>query len=236
MGNGDTTRPAKLVSWLLHLKGLYTGLACADGLFMNQRQLQNQDGMDWDNAQRLLINRSVQAAVFESDARHLLAEGLPYDRCQVGVVTSMPKAQGLDDLYPGSDEKMPNYVRTQIDVVLPHGTAVLHAADAQVAELASYSDGGVVFYADDENTPRLVAHREQGGRVGFWRDGQLMLCEGQRESMVLSIKRPAVARLLQDGKLGTTDMLVAACVAWALDIGTDLIRAGVKSFGQNTSH
>jgi cyanophycin synthetase len=42
--------------------------------------------------------------------------------------------------------------------------------------------------------------------------------------------------LLQDGKLSTTDMLVAACVAWALDIGDDLIRAGVKSFGQNTSH
>jgi cyanophycin synthetase len=236
LGDGDTTRPAKLVSWLLHLKGLYTGLACADGLYMNQRQLHTQDSMDWDNAQRLLINRSVQAAVFESNARHLLAEGLPYDRCQVGVVTSMPKAQGLDDLYPGSDDKMPSYVRTQIDVVLPHGTAVLHAADAQVAELASYCDGSVVFYADDENTPRLMAHRAQGGRVGFWRDGQLVLSEGLRESLVLSTKRPAVARLLQDGKLNTHDMLVAACVAWALDIGMDLVRAGMKSFGQNTSH
>ena len=37
--------------------------------------------MDWDNAQRLLINRSVQVAVFESDVRYLLAEGLFYDRC-----------------------------------------------------------------------------------------------------------------------------------------------------------
>ena len=236
MGDGDTTRPAKLVTWLLHLKGLYTGLACADGLFMNQRQLQSQGGMDWDNAQRLLINRSVQTAVFESDVRHLLAEGLPYDRCQVGVVTRMPKAQGLDDLYPGSDEKMPTYVRTQVDVVLPHGTAVLNAADAQVAELASYCDGSVIFYADDENNPRLASHRTEGGRVAFWRDGQLVLGEGQRESLVLSAKRPAVARLLQDGKLGTDDMLIAASVAWALDISTDLIRAGVKSFGQNTSH
>jgi cyanophycin synthetase len=94
----------------------------------------------------------------------------------------------------------------------------------------------VVFYADDENTPRLMAHRAQGGRVGFWRDGQLVLSEGPRESMVLSTKRPAVARLLQDGKLNTHDMLVAACVAWALDIGMDLVRAGMKSFGQNTSH
>jgi cyanophycin synthetase len=72
--------------------------------------------------------------------------------------------------------------------------------------------------------------------VGFWRDGQLVLGEGLSESLVLSVKRPAVSRLVQDGKLNPDDMLVAACVAWALDISTDLIRAGVKSFGQNTSH
>jgi cyanophycin synthetase len=45
-----------------------------------------------------------------------------------------------------------------------------------------------------------------------------------------------VARVLQDGKLSSDDMLIAASVAWALDISTDLIRAGVKSFSQNTSH
>ena len=236
MGDGDTARPAQLVAWLLHLKGLYTGLACADGLFMNQRKLQSEGGMDWDNAQRLLINRSVQTAVFESDIRHLLTEGLPYDRCQVGVVTRMPKAQGLEDLYPGSDEKMPDYVRTQIDVVLPGGTAVLNAADPQVADLSRYCDGGVIFYADDEKNPRLLAHWTEGGRIAFWRDGQLVLSEGQREALVLSTKRPAVSRLLQEGRLTCDDMLVAASVAWALDISMDLIRAGVKSFGQNNSH
>jgi cyanophycin synthetase len=148
----------------------------------------------------------------------------------------MPKAQGLDDLYAGNDEKMPSYVRTQIDVILPHGTAVLNAADEQAADLARYCDGSVIFYADDENNPRLLAHLAAGGRVAFWRDGQLVLSEGPRESLVLSAKRPAVSRLLQNGKLSTDDMLIASCVAWALDISTDLIRAGVKSFGQNTSH
>jgi cyanophycin synthetase len=220
----------------LHLKGLYTGLACADGLYMNQRQLQSQGGMDWDSAQRLLINRSVQAAVFESDVRHLLSQGLPYDRCQVGVVTRMPKAQGLDDLYPGGDEKIPAYVRTQVDVVLPTGTAVLHAADAQVAALAPYCDGSVLLYANEENHPGLRAHLAEGARVAFWRDGQLVLRQGAHETLVLSTKRPAVARLLQTGLLNTDDMLVAASVAWALDIGADLIRAGVKSFGQNNAH
>ena len=231
MGDADTTRPAKLLAWLLHLKGLQTGLSCADGLYLNQRRLAAKEGMDWAEAQRLLINRGVQAAVFESDARHLLGQGLPYDRCQLGIVTRMPKAQGLDDLYPGSDEKMPAYVRTQIDVVLPEGTALLNAADPQVAALAEYCDGSVMFYADDEHHPTLSAHRGQGGRVGFWRDGQLVLAEGTKEHLVLSSQRPAIARLLKTDTLQPSDMLVAACAAWALDIGTDLIRAGIKSYG-----
>jgi cyanophycin synthetase len=198
---------------------------------LNQRQLPTQDGMDWAQAQRLLINRGVQAAVFESDARHLLAQGLPYDRCQIGIVTRMPRATGLDDLYPGGDEKMPGYIRTQIDVVLPEGTAVLNAADPEVAALADYCDGSVMFYADDEHNTRLQAHRSAGHRVGFWREGQLVLAQGPKEHLVLSSQRPAVARLLKTGSLNTSDMLVAACAAWALDIGTDLIRAGIKSYG-----
>jgi cyanophycin synthetase len=232
MGDGDTTRSAKLIAWLLHLQGLYTGLACADGLYMNQRCLQTNNAMDFDQAERLLINRSVQAAVFESDARRLLTQGLPYDRCQVGIVTRMPKAAPLEDLYPGPDEKMPSYIRTQIDLVLSHGFAVLNAADEAVADLAQYSDGGVIFYAEDEAEPRLSAHRAEGGRVGFWRDSQLILAQGSKEQAVLSIQRPAVARLLKTNTLGQNDMLIAACTAWAMDMGPDLIRAGVKSYGQ----
>jgi cyanophycin synthetase len=235
MGDGDTTRSAKLIAWLLHLQGLYTGLACADGLFMNQRCLQTSKAMDFEQAQRLLVNRSVQAAVFESDARRLLTQGLPYDRCQVGIVTRMPKAAPLEDLYPGPDEKMPSYIRTQIDLVLSNGFAVLNAADEAVADLAQYSDGGVIFYAQDEHQPRLSAHRAEGARVGFWREGQLILAEGAKEQAVLSIQRPAVARLLKTETLSQFDMLIAACAAWALDLSPELIRAGVKSYGQTNA-
>ncbi len=233
MGDGDTTRTAKLTAWLLHLKGWTTGLSCADGLFLNQRCLQTSGGMDFGNAERLLVNRAVEAAVFETDARHLLAEGMPYDRCQVGVVTSMPKASGLEDLHAGEDERMPGYIRTQIDLVLPTGTAILNAENELVADLAQYSDGDVMYYANDEHHARVAEHRAQGQRVGFWRDGHLILAQGPQETEVLSAQRPAVARLLKEGKLSTGEMLVAACVAWALDIPAELIRAGIKSYGQN---
>ena len=235
MGAGDTTRTAKLAAWLLHLRGWTTGLSCQDGLYLNQRCLQTHGGMDFDNAERLLVNRAVDAAVFETDARHLLSEGLPYDRCQVGVVTSMPTAEGLQDLYAGEDDRMPGYIRTQIDVVLPTGTAVLNAESDAVAELAEYCDGSVILYARDEQHPRLLAHRLESKRVAFWRNEHLVLAEGRNETEVLSTQRPAVAKLLKDGKLDADNILVAACVAWALETPAELIRAGVKSFGQGSA-
>ena len=233
MGDDDTSRKAQLVAWLLHLKGWTTGLACSNGLYLNQRCLQSTGGMDFENAQRLLVNRNVDAAVFETDVRHLMTQGLPYDRCQVGIVTRMPSTHNLQDLYAGEDDRMPGYIRTQIDVVLPGGVSVLNADIDAVAELAEYSDGAVTLYAQEGSNPRLLAHRSEGGRTAFWRDGVLILAQGEHEIEVLSTQRPAVARLLKDGSLSQEDILVAACAAWALETSPDLIRAGIKSFGQN---
>ena len=236
MGKGDTTRTARLVGWLLQLRGQCTSVACADGLFLDQRCLQRGGGMDFDAAERALINRSVQAAVFESDLRHLLGQGLPYDRCLVGVVTGMPEPQGLDDLYPGPVEKMPSYVRTQVDLVLPEGTAVLNAEDAEVAELGRYCDGSVLLYARSEDCSALQSHRQQGERVAFWRAGRLILAQGSRETEVLSTQRPAVNRQIELGLLTTDDILVAAATGWALGITPEMIRAGVKSFAPAPTH
>ncbi len=237
MGHGDTTGPAKLIAWLLHLKGLQTGLACACGLFLGNRRLQKKSAMDSETAQRLLINRAAQAAVFESSARHLLTEGLPYDRCQVGVVTSMPPAEGLDDLYVHSDEQMPGFVRTQMDVVLPTGAAVLNAQDPQVVALAQFSDGEVIYYAQDEHNPTLQAHRQADGKVVFARQDHVIWAQGAQETEICSLATATTSKILKTHHLSRDDLLAAASAAWALDISKDLIRAGVKSFGQSpTTH
>lgn len=235
MGDGDTTRAARLTAWLLQLQGWHTGLSCREGLFVHQRRLQADDPIGFEDAERLLINRQVQAAVFESDVRHLMTEGLPYDRCHVGVVTRMPGIQGLEDLYPGDDDRVPGYVRTQIDVVLPGGACVLNAEDEAVAGLSRYCDGETVYFAGSADHPRIAEHRQTGGRAAFWREGSLVLAHGPQETEVLSVQRPAVGRLLREQRLDTSDMLVAACAAWVLGMNAELIRAGVKSYAQSAA-
>ena len=105
-----------------------------------------------------------------------------------------------------------------------------------VADLAAYCDGTVMLFATTEQSDRLQAHRQAGGRTAFWRQDRLILAEGQRELEVLSRQRPAVARQISQGTLTPLDILVAAACGWALGLAPDMIRAGVKSYAPPALH
>jgi cyanophycin synthetase len=224
-GTKNTTRIARLIAWLLHIKGLHVGLACRDGFYLGARQVESKDSTQGEAAQRLLINRSVEAAVFENSSRLILSEGLVYDKCLVGVVTDVGDLESLADLYIDTPDKLYNVVRTQVDVILPQGTAVLHAADPQVVAMAPLCDGQVIFYAQDAQLEAMVTHRTHGHRTLFLRDAKIVLAQGQDEiaSIPLSTLKPA--------KAGQHDLVMAAvAAAWALDVSPELIVAGLNTF------
>lgn len=231
-GTRDTTRIARLVAWLGHLLGRRVGLACADGLYLDRRCLQAGDARAWDVAHRLLVNRNVQAAVFENDARTILRDGLAYDRCMVGVVTDLDGAEALGEFDvqafgASPPEQLAKVLRTQVDVVLDDGVAVLNGADAQVAALAAFCDGEVILYAADPQTPALVAHRgagARGGRAVYLRDGRPVLATGSAETRLAPLSR------LARGGLADETLLAVIASAWALDIPPDLIIAGIETF------
>jgi cyanophycin synthetase len=180
--------------------------------------------MTWDAGQRLLINRSVQAAVFESHARMILAEGLAYDKCSVGVVTDIEGHHGFDDFHINDADAMANVVRTQVDVILPDGVAVLNAADPAVVELARLCDGSVIFYAQDPDLAAIGAHRAAGLRTVILREGKISLAQGSVETVVLS-----VSALAPELAAHPDSLLAAAAAAWALGIPEELISAGLRT-------
>ena len=237
VGTTQTTQLSQLVAWLLHLSGRRTGLACKDGLFMDQQHLGKNDARGFDDSERLLINRALDAAVFETTPSHILNEGLAYDRCQVGVVTDMPSTdealiQQHDIQTP---EQMRTVIRTQVDLVLPEGAAVLNAEDEAVVSLAELSDGEVVFYAKDADNAHVVAHCQAGGRAVFCREGHVILARGDQETPLFHVDLELIARLLKNG-LHISTLLAAVATAWSLDIAPLLIRAGLKNYGQKTQH
>ena len=231
IGDGQSALAPRLIAALLQLNGQQTALACRDGLFLGARQLQKTDARGMDAGERMLINRTVEAAVLETSARHILTEGLPYDRCQVGVVMAMPGASGLDDLYITDDDQLPNIVRTQVDVVLPQGAAVLNADDAEVLELANYSDGQVILYSLDADSPSVAAHRSRKGRAVLARGNDIVLATGGDETVLLSLSAPEFSSLASDLPADVRPhVLAAVAAAWALGVPTSLIRGGLLRF------
>jgi cyanophycin synthetase len=224
-GTRDAALVARLVGTVLYQSGKHVGVANREGLFLDRRQVTDKDGTRFDAGQRLLINRTVQAAVFESNARTILSEGLPYDRCLIGIVTDMGATASVEDLYVRDRDALFNVVRSQVDVVLSEGASVLNAADEEVVKLAELSDGAVVFYALDEANAVLKAHRAAGGRAVFLRDQHIILAEGTNESSLLGLSRikPATASHPEA-------VLAAAAAGWALDVPHDLICAGLRTF------
>lgn len=216
---------ARMISWLIQATGKHVGLVCGDGLYLDNRQVEKRNCVNWDAGQRLLINRSVEAAVFENGARMILTEGLVYDKCSVGVVTDMQGHEALKEYYIDEPGDMYKVMRTQIDVVLPDGVAVLNGDDPAVVELAELCDGKVIFYGVAGDTEALAKHREAGERVVYLHGDNVVLATGTEESALLPLSSLKHAK-----GIAPTAVMAAVAATWALGVTPELISAGLMTF------
>ncbi|GIZ53040.1 cyanophycin synthetase [Noviherbaspirillum aridicola] len=225
-GSRGKTLVARLTGLMLKLHGSTAAVACSDGLFIDQRATDTRDCANWTAAHRVLINRAVQAAVLEHSLRGIVTEGIAYDRCQVGVVTNIDADAALPDLYIEDADDMVKVARTQVDLVLPEGAAVLNADDARVAAMAELSDGAVIFFARTAEAAPLAAHRAAGGRAVFLRGDALVLAEGPAETELtrLSALPPGLAPHVTD------NILAAVGAGLALGLSRDVIQAAIETF------
>lgn len=232
-GSHGASLTAQIVASLVRLSGKHVGLACRDGLYLDNRQVDKRDCATWAAAQKLLINRMVETAVIENSLTTILAEGLGYDRCQVGVVTNIESEKHFGEHYLETAEQVYNVARTQVDVVLSSGAAVLNAEDALVAEMAELCDGEVILFAQDAASGVIAAHVEKGGRAVVLNDGRLALVfAGQQVSLTKLTALPFFQAMQDHAQkdLAVTALLAAVGVAWALDISAELISAGIETF------
>lgn len=223
-GSTDTTPVARLVGFLLHLQGVAVGVACGNGLYLGERRVDHNDSANWAAGQRLLVNRTLNAAVIETTAESLLREGLPYDRCQVGLVTSLVPDENLARFGVQDVEQLTRLLRTQIDVVLPQGIAVLNADDGGVLALASFADGEVLIYSRDAQAPAVLEARALGRRAVYRDEDELVFAHGKQAE-----------RLALPPSFSAPACLPAAACAWAANVPIDLIVSGIVGFPSATT-
>ena len=228
-GSYGKTTVAHLLARLLTLSGRHTGLACSDGLYFDHRQSKSGDCADWEHASRILMNRSIQAAVFENGSDSIVGEGLAYDRCQIGIITNVEVERHMGRHYIDTPTQVFNVLRTQVDLVLDTGAAILNAKEPTLVEMAPLCDGEVIYFAYDVALPVITGHLEEGKRAVIVRYGQIMLASSEGE---ISLARLKDVPLTEGGRnvQQTENVLAAVAAAWALDVSPDVMRTGIETF------
>jgi cyanophycin synthetase len=213
-GSNDTGLLSWLVTRLMTSTGQCVGSATRNGLLIGERVAQAGRADDWDSAHKLLLNRSIEAAVIENSPRQIAEVGLAYDRCLVGVVTSVDTTAPFNDLHIVTPKQIYGVLRCQVDVVLREGASVLNADDPEVIDMADLSDGQVIFYGQEPSSSVIAEHLSNGRRAVLVQGGRVVLAVGREQTRLDDLLAMAPPEAL----------LPAVAVAWSLGFAPEKIR------------
>lgn len=230
--NGKTTT-VRLIAHILAGARLRVGMTCTDGVYVAGRRIDTGDCSGPKSARNVLLHPDVDAAVFETARGGLLREGLAFDRCQVAVVTNIGEGDHLGLNYITTVEDLAVLKRVIVQNVAPNGVAVLNAADPMVARMAENCPGSVTFFAADPQLPVMATHRARGGRVVFVDNGAIVAAERGGERWIALRDIP----LARGGAIGfqVENAMAATAAAWALGLGWDTIRTGLRTFASDAA-
>lgn len=228
--NGKTTT-VRLTAHLLSQHQLRVGMTTTDGIYINGKRIDSDDCSGPKSARNVLAHPDVDAAVLETARGGVLREGLAFDRCDVAIVTNIGQGDHLGLAYINTVEDLAVVKRVIVQNVAPKGTAVLNAADAMVAAMASVCLGNVIYFARDKLHPVIAGHRAQNKRCVYTEGLHLVANDGDFEERIALADIP----LTDQGRLGfqVENVMAAVAAAWALNLSWKEIRQGLASFINN---
>jgi cyanophycin synthetase len=225
--NGKTTT-VRLIAHILGGKHECIGMTTTDGVYVDNERIDTGDCSGPRSARNILGHPDVDAAVFETARGGVLREGLGFDRCNVAVVTNIGLGDHLGLNFITTVEDLAVVKRVIVQNVAPNGTAVLNAADPNVANMASFCPGAVLYFAKDSHHPVLATHRAQGKRVVFVDGDAIVAAEGKAAHRIPLAQIP----LTRNGQIGfqVDNAMAAIGAAWALNFEWEIIQGALQTF------
>ena len=182
--NGKTTT-VRLIANMLKRKRLRVGIACTDGVFVNDHCVDTGDCSGPQSARNILFHPEVDAAVLETARGGILREGLGFDYCDVAVVTNIGRGDHLGLADINTAEELAAVKRTIVENVNPQtGIAVLNADDPLVLGMAGHCPGSVTFFSRNNRHPVILEQRVQGKRVIYMEDHHIIVAEAGAERRI----------------------------------------------------
>ena len=230
--NGKTTT-SRLIGRIFEANGQRVGMTSTDGVYIQGRQIDDGDCSGPRSARNVLMHPDVDAAVFETARGGVLREGLGFDMCDVAVVTNIGIGDHLGLNYITTVDELAVVKRVIVENVAPDGTAVLNAADPQVARMAAHCPGSIIYFARDKANPVLATHKAQGKRVVFANEEGIVCQEGRKSYRIAYSGIP----LTRDGSIGfqVENVMAATATGWALGLDWAVIERALAGFVSDAS-
>jgi cyanophycin synthetase len=225
--NGKTTT-VRLISHILGLNGKNVGMTSTDGIVIGNNAIIEGDYSGPEGAKIVLMDASVDHAVFEVARGGIIRRGLGYEESDVAVITNITR----DHLGEGGINTLEDLTRlkgTLLEAVKQTGYAVLNADDELVLTLKGQTKGQVILFSIKHDNPELLKHLADGNTIVTLVDGSLII---QKGSLVSTVAKVIEIPITFGGNalFNVSNTLAAVAATYALGLNEKQIRAGVISF------
>lgn len=225
--NGKTTT-VRLTAHLLRTQGKKVGMTCSDGVWIDDRCIDEGDCSGPASARKVLASKEVEAAVLETARGGIMREGVAFRWCDVGIVTNVTEdhlgQDGIETL-----EDLRKVKRTIPEVVLPEGTCILNADDEGCVAMAEYTDGQIVYFSLKDNNPVIEKSIQSGGEAWYLSNGWIMYANAQG-SVRFALAADIPVTIHGMAKHNIANCLAALAAARALGQTLDELLEGIMTF------
>ncbi|MDT0294147.1 cyanophycin synthetase [Mesonia ostreae] len=181
--NGKTTT-TRLIAHMAKMNGCRVGYTTSDGIYIQNRLLQNGDCTGPDSANFVLRDPEVNFAVLECARGGLLRAGLAFSSCDVGIVTNVSEDHlGLKGIH--NVKQLARAKAVIPEVVTPEGYAILNADDDLVYAMREGLSSHVALFSMEEDNPRILKLQEEGGITAVYENGYITLFKGPGKMRII---------------------------------------------------
>ena len=225
--NGKTTT-TRLIAHILGLNGRTVGMTSTDAVIIDNIPIIKGDYSGPEGARKVMMDSTIDTAVFEVARGGILRRGLGYDESDVGVLLNISSDHlgegGIDTL-----EKLTRLKSTVTEAVKPSGYAVFNADDPRVLSCMERTPGHPVLFSRDPENPALKANYDEGNLNVIVQEGNVIIQKQGWMSTVASVNEIPITF---DGKAGfnVENVMAAVAATAALGLNETQIRAGLVSF------
>jgi len=155
-----------LIAGLGERMGYCMGYATAKGIFIGGIPVSRESASGYKASHLLLRDPTVDAVVLDYPASEVLARGLVFQYCDIGIVTDLGDRPTQDSIRAAT---------VIASCVSSSGFAILNADVDPIYDMHQTVAGNVVYITANPGNPRVIKHSQSGGLVITLEDGHIFV-------------------------------------------------------------